>query len=216
LPHLLGPASAEGRYPMTEDRRYPLCWPDGWKRTIRRRRAAYKVNEETAKQQLMHSLSLLGAGGVILSSNIRLRNDGLPYSNQPRLDDPGVAVYFKRKGKEQVIACDTWDLIKDNYRAVWMAVEAMRSIERCGASELLDRAFTGFAALPPPPTALATDWRSELGLSFHPNPTREDVESAFRRLAKERHPDVVGGSAEAFRALVAAYQTALREIGEAR
>lgn len=193
------------------DRRFPLCWPDGWKRTLNRTRAKYKVSEEQAKRELLHSLYLLGASDVILSTNVRLRIDGLPLSNQRTPEDPGVAVYFQRGGKEQVIACDAWDLIGDNYRAIGLAVEALRAIERSGASELLDRAFTGFAALPPPSTALVVNWRSELGLIGFRNPSREVIEAAYRAMSKSRHPDT-GGSVESFRRLTEAREAAFREL----
>lgn len=195
-----------------EDRRFPLCWPEGWKRAPSRARAAYKVSEEQAKQELLHAIKLLGGTKVVLSTNIVLRQDGLPYSNQPRLFDPGVAVYFTRKGKEQAIACDRWDLIKDNYRAIFMVVEALRSMERCGASEMLDRAFTGFAALPAAgQTGLAISWRAELGFTSTETLTRDHVLARFKELALKRHPDR-GGTVEGFSALVVARDLALEYL----
>jgi hypothetical protein len=198
---------------MTEDRRYPLCWPEGWKRASSRSRAAYKVSEEQAKKELLHAVKLLGGTKIILSTNIVLRQDGLPYSNQPKLYDPGVAIYFTRKGKEQAIACDRWDLIKDNYRAIFMVVEALRSMERCGASEMLDRAFAGFTALPAAGESTKLNWRLELGLPERVVPTKEQIEDAYRALAKARHPDVPGGSHDAFVRLTQAKNMGLKECG---
>lgn len=195
------------RYPL----KYPLCWPEGWRRTPpgKRKRAPYKVGEEQAKRELIHSIYLLRATEVVLSTNIRLRQDGLPFSNQPRLDDPGVAIYFRRHGALQAIACDQWDLIGDNYRALGLAIEGLRAIERSGASELLERAFTGFAALP---AASAIPWKVILG--FHPDEhvTVQDVQRAYRELARLRHPDVPGGSVAAFVSLNGARDAALREL----
>jgi hypothetical protein len=195
---------------MSEDRRYPLHWPSGWTRTEpnRRQRSKYKVSEEAAKRDLIHSLKLLGASSVILSTNVRLRNDGLPYASQSRVEDPGVAVYFVRKGQDQVIACDKWDLIGDNFRGVGLAVESLRQLERCGASEILDRAFTGFAALPP--GGGSPNWRLELGIEVPWPLTADEVQAAFREVAKRAHPDK-GGSSEWFRRVVAARDAGLAE-----
>lgn len=196
---------------MIEDRRYPLHWPAGWTRTEphRRQRSRYKVSEEAAKRDLVHSLKLLGASSVILSTNLRLRNDGLPYASQSRVEDPGVAVYFTRKRQEQVIACDKWDLIGDNFRGVGLAVESLRQLERCGASEILDRAFTGFAALPE--TGSISNWRLELELTDIHHITTDDVMVAFKAMARRAHPDR-GGTDEWFRRIVQARDAALREV----
>jgi hypothetical protein len=69
----------------------------------------------------------------------------------------------------------------------------MRSIERHGGAALLERAFTGFTALPAP--TAARDWQIVLELSGLLQPKREDIEKAYRRLASKHHPDK-GGSAE--------------------
>lgn len=195
--------------------RYPLSWPAGWRRTPPHKRhvSRYKVTETRARDELLHSLKLLGARNVILSTNIELRIDGLPYANRRAPDDPGVAVYWTRNGQQEVIACDAWKTVKDNYRAVWAAVEALRQLERCGASEILNRAFTGFAALPATASA-PHHWRGVLGFSLDEHVEARDVELRYRELSKTRHPDVEGGSSEAFRELSIAKDDALKELGQ--
>lgn len=47
-----------------------------------------------------------------------------------------------------VIACDQFRDVRLNLAAIVMTIKAIRQIERCGTSSLLDRAFAGFAALP--------------------------------------------------------------------
>lgn len=50
---------------------------------------------------------------------------------------------------EYVLACDLFREVRLNMHAIGLTVEAMRQIERCGASSMLERAFRGFmAALP--------------------------------------------------------------------
>ena len=47
-----------------------------------------------------------------------------------------------------VIAADQFKEVRLNMAAIVMTIKAIRQIERCGASSLLERAFKGFSALP--------------------------------------------------------------------
>lgn len=91
--------------------RYPLYWPPGQPRQRNRQAAVFKVEFARSRDELLHSLKLLGGRGVIISTNIPLRLDGLPYAGVAEPADPGVAVYFDRwidqVLKPFVIACDT-------------------------------------------------------------------------------------------------------------
>lgn len=49
---------------------------------------------------------------------------------------------------EYVIACDQFKEVRLNLAAIVMTIKAIRQIERCGTSSLLERAFKGFSALP--------------------------------------------------------------------
>lgn len=49
---------------------------------------------------------------------------------------------------EYVIACDQFREVRLNMAAIVMTIKAIRQIERCGTSSLLERAFKGFSALP--------------------------------------------------------------------
>lgn len=198
---------------MTEDLRYPLHWPAGWPRTPLQDRqwwSRYKVTEETAKRELLDSLRMLGAQDVILSTNVRLRVDGLPYTGAKAPDDAGVAVYFTRNKRAQVIACDKYTKLGLNYRAIGLAIEGMRAIERAGVSELLERAFMGFAALPA--VTSPSSWRAEMGFAPDAKVGSVTVLERFRELVKIRHPDK-GGSEEGFMRLCGARDEAMREIG---
>ena len=89
----------------------------------------------------------MGGSGVILSTNIPLRNDGLPYANSREPNDPGVAVYFQHKKREMCFACDAFKTVRENAYSIGKTIEALRGIERWGASDMMERAFRGFAAL---------------------------------------------------------------------
>ena len=201
---------------MTEA--YPLQWPDGWPRTPAHRRedSKYRFRKTRwnssspfwtlaeARDALMRELDRIGAKHVVLSTNYEPRADGLPRSGQRRPDDTGVAVYFLLKGKQMVMACDRHARAEENLRSLALAIEAMRQLERHGGGVMMERAFSGFEALPPPD--VDRHWWEVLSV-----PERADLEqihTAYRKKAKEAHPDSPTGSTEAFQALQNAYSRA--------
>jgi len=131
------------------------------------------------------------ASFVVLSTNIPLRRDGIPYAGQAQPQDPGVSIYFVRNGKRLVIACDCWDRVEDNLHSINLSVGAMRGLERWGCSDILDRAFTGFAALPPPEQK--SNWWDVLGVD--PRDSLAFIETSYRNRARYAHPDA-GGSTD--------------------
>jgi hypothetical protein len=193
---------------------YPLYWPLHHKRTEphARRDARFVVDFSAARNDLSLELQRLGARDVVMSSNIPIRRDGLPMVPDREPDDPGIAVYFTRKGRPFVIACDHFRRVRWNIRAIGATLEALRSIERHGTTTMLEQAFSGFAALPP---AGPKPWREVLGISASlGGPIAVDVVRArYRELAAEAHPDRVGGSHERMAEINAAYEAAKLELG---
>lgn len=186
---------------LTHIQAYPLQWPVGWARTKIPRRSPYKLALERALQELTSELRLFRAKDFVVSSNVEPRLAGLP-PGPAAATDPGVAVYWEDvHGRPRVMACDAWDSVRGNVRAVAVTINALRQIERSGASQLLERAFTGFAALPA--DAGASSWREVLQLSDNGSPnggskrplTRAEIDAAYKRRALEVHPDR-GGSSE--------------------
>lgn len=58
--------------------------------------------------------------------------------------------WLRQKDKQSfdyVIACDQFKEVRLNMAAIVMTIKAIRQIERCGTSSLLERAFKGFSAL---------------------------------------------------------------------
>jgi hypothetical protein len=62
------------------------------------------------------------------------------------------AIRWINRASEQnfsyVIACDQFQQVRLNLAAIMLTLRAIRQIERCGTSSLLERAFKGFSALP--------------------------------------------------------------------
>jgi hypothetical protein len=160
-----------------------------------------------SRDQLVRELQLLPAQNVVISTNIALRQDGLPYSVQKRIDDPGVAVYFTFKKKPMVMACDRYETVAGNLRSLGLAVDAMRQLDRHGGGTMMERAFQGFAAIAPP--AWKKPWREVFGVK--PD-WRGDLTALYREKAKLRHPDS-GGSDVLMAELNVAYEEAKRERG---
>lgn len=187
---------------MTEA--FPLHWPEGWPRTDawRRKDAPFKVPPTQARNEMMSELQKLGALDIVVSTDQPINRDGSVSMARRTISDPGAAVYFKRKGLPLVLACDQYLMLHDNMRAIGKTAEAMRGIERWGASDLLDRAFTGFAALPAP-----EQWWQVLQIASTAD--RAEINAAYRRLARNAHPDHRGGSDTAMARLNAARDAAL-------
>lgn len=184
---------------------FPLAWPAGWARTALRKSARFDMSMATARDHLMNELRIMGARYPVLSTNVALRRDGLPYANQPEPSDPGVAVYFEWHGKQMTFACDRWDKVRDNVRAIGKTIEAIRGIERWGASDMMERAFSAFEALPPPGGGVSLSCWAVLDIPAG-SPV-SDIERAYRAKAKDAHP-YRGGTREQWDTLCAAYEQA--------
>lgn len=196
---------------------FPLAWPMGYPETPAGRRglSQFKVSSfERSRNEAKHQLELMYAERIVISTNLPLRNDGAPYATAriARDTSPGVAIYFTRKGKAYVFACDKFLRIEDNMRAIYYTVEALRTMQRMGASEMMERAFVGFAALPPA-GGEQKHWASvlELGLAVGYVKDPNEVKRAYRMLAVKHHPDN-GGDTETFARINRAYEEAQKEL----
>ncbi len=190
--------------------RYPLAWPQGRPRTPFRSSSKFKVNSfARVRDELLNELKLMRAKGVILSSNLKLRQDGLPLANQPQPADPGVAVYFTYKDRDVCFACDRWSKIEDNMQAIRHTIEALRGIARWGTGDMVDAAFSGFAQLPAARVA-HRPWNVVLGVV--PHASTMDVTEHYRQLARDNHPDR-GGDQEKAAEINGAWEEFKKERG---
>lgn len=194
----------------------PLSWPTGWPRCDSTDR--WPGGEHTVHRGTRAVLDELGRLGVwkdqvVISTNLRLRLDGLPYSSQRDPEDRGVAVYFRLDGDDRVLACDRWDSIGCNLWAIAKHIQALRGMERWGVGSI-EQAFRGYAALPSGEAA-AQSWGEVLGFDPGQTITAADVRARHRKLSLKYHPDTVGGDAEAMSRINQAKDAALAEIGRA-
>lgn len=199
---------------------YPLQWPPGRARTHtwHRERAKFDVTFARARDNIVAEIGRLAGRypdpQLVISTNVALRRDGLPLANQRQPDDPGVAVYFTYKKRQMSFACDRWEKVEHNMQAIAKTVEALRGIARWGTGDMLEAAFTGFTALPPPPAAgpaapRPRHWRDVFGSGVR---NRDDLQDVYRRLAGAYHPDR-GGDPAKMAEINAAREEALKELG---
>lgn len=188
---------------------YPLAWPHGWKTTAYPKRSRFKGSFAGIRTELVKEIKRIGGDYIVLSTNIPLRRDGLPYASQGEPKHTGVAVYFMRRGKQMVFACDKWNRVQDNMRAIQKTINAIRGIETWGASEMLERAYSAFEALPPPTNLVATCWDI---LGVKPGSSADEITRAYRKAAMRVHPDH-GGDVAAMAALNRARDDCVRFSG---
>lgn len=182
---------------------YPLQWPTGWDRTdpSKRERALFRVSLTEGIQDLLYELRLMLADNVVITSDLPTTSKGLPYSSG-RCDDPGIAVWCVINGSERVFACDRWTMPAANLRAIGKTVEALRGIENWGAADMVTRAFSGFAALPPggqemapnPASSPRRGWRDVLRINEYKTiayPNNAAGKLGLLDFARRRHRDEI-------------------------
>jgi len=139
------------------------------------------------------------------------------------LERGGATIVFDAAGVRYRVACTKWSCAEDNLRAAQRtSTYLLQAIEEYGAvstkeklQEQIRRFFLPFEALPDDTALLLlgdvqTQWWAALGI--RPEASREEITQAYRALARVHHPDV-GGDAEAFKRLRAAYEQALAARG---
>lgn len=182
---------------------FPLQWPLGFPRTKHQQPARFDTSFAGARDAIVDEIKRFGGRNVVISTDIPLRNDGLPYASYKIPKDCGVAVYFDFEKESVVFACDKWNRVEDNMQAIRKTIEAMRGLDRWGVSDMLKRAFTGFKALPEQPAG--RKWWEVLGVEKDASP--ESIKTAYRVLLHHTHPDK-GGTAERFLEVQKAYREA--------
>jgi hypothetical protein len=193
---------------------YPLSWPFGWPRAESRRHSEF--GEHTVAEcvdEIYRQLHILRATDIVISTNLKLRLDGLPASGQRQPADSGTAVYFDLRGRwngknydadHHVLACDKWARVEDNLWAIAKHIDALRGQQRWGVGNV-QQAFAGYQALPAP---AAGAWWTVLGVDR--TAPQDAIRAAYLGKVKVTHPDA-GGSAEEFTRVRFAYEQALKE-----
>lgn len=198
---------------------FPLSWPVGWARTTERKRAHFgtvgdggyglkRMTAAVATKRLLAELHRLGADAIMMSTNMRTRQDGFPVATAAEPTDPGVAVYFRLKGEPRVLACDRWDKVADNVAALAKHIDSIRGQVRWGVGSL-EQAFRGYKALPE--MGASKPWYEVLAVSMDaPWPI---IEKRRTKLLRDHHPDL-GGAHDSAAEINAAFDEARRFVAD--
>jgi hypothetical protein len=170
----------------------------------------FKMPFNDTLDHLEYELRALKATDVLIEAGFSLaqiRNDGWPRGGQEP-NHAGVVLYFKRGADTLRFACGTYRTWRQNLHAVMLTLEALRAIDRYGATSGHEQ-YTGFKQLPPGTEsvwsvdsaatwlAARTPWVKDGAAIIDDYDT---YRRAYRESAASLHPDR-GGSTELFQAL---------------
>lgn len=189
---------------------FPLAWPVGWQRSRLQISSRFETNTTKALSLLNGEVHRLGGRSLVISTNVPLKADGTMRADREPVD-PGVAVYFQRNDKPVVFACDKFDVVRDNLLAIAKTIEAMRGIERWGASEMMERAFSGFKGLPETASEGEDCWKV---LNLPPMSPQHLVTLVHRDMVRKLH--ATNASSEDFARVNVARDDALRALEAAQ
>lgn len=164
-------------------------------------REIYHLVDTYAQQKSAELLVAIPAGAF--------RIDGRPYANA-KAEHPGVIFSIDSRHGHLSYPCDTFTRWEDNLRAIALALEALRKVDRYGVTKRGEQ-YRGFLAIEataaPAGFATASAARDWLAASW----PGETLRSSLRRAQREAHPDS-GGDASVFQR-VALAESKLRAAG---
>lgn len=175
----------------------PLDWSGpstpGGGRVVARFKATYPATLEL----LFREVAQLGGKHLVIQADLRerdIRTDGLPRANARYGEHPGVVITFDSAFGPLRYASDTFTDWQDNLRAVALALEALRAVDRYGVSKRGEQ-YTGWKALPAggqvtfPSADAALRWMAE---QDDADALPEYAGTIYRNLARRFHPDAGG------------------------
>lgn len=189
---------------------YPLAWPPGRARTPadRREKGRYSLR---LFSQAMATIEAEVTRWQRVKRNARIVDWQLSSWHVGRAQahaDPGAALWFTLAGKDvtgdtalMVLACDRFEELPQNVRALSLTMERLRLVDEIGAYSLV-AAVEGARALPPPERPF--DWRKVLDIETR---SLAAAEAVYRALARE-----AGEGSDKLRDLNLAIDAARREL----
>ena len=172
-------------------------------------RSPFGANWGGTLELLEREIKALGGRNVVLALNVSerdIRNDGGVRADA-RIRDHAVIIEFKRGPDLLSFPCDRFRFWQDNVRAIALALEALRKVDRYGVRT--GRQYEGFKALPGAGASSATMHVSEAA-EIIADLSGEAIEGAdlltdrwrardaVRSAASRTHPDRFIGDPQAF------------------
>lgn len=190
----------------------PAMWPGVRTLSHQRKRSPFKSNWGSTLQLLEREIDMLNGKDVRLALSVRpdqIRIDGGVYASA-RIQDPATILSFRASADRLSFPCDRFAWWEDNVRAIALALEALRAVDRYGVQQ--GRQYQGFKALPSSTSvpdgvtqilsgigslAAAIDVLTRYGPQIRPFDL-EHTRLMLRTARAKAHPDVHGGTAQAF------------------
>lgn len=208
----------------------PLAWDQA--RTppaARKSRWTFRAGWQDTLDLLDRELTHLAASNVIIEADFRegdLRQDGMPRAAAKEPTFPGVRISFDSRHGRLVYGTDAYELWQHNVRAIALSLEALRAVDRYGATRSAQQ-YAGWKAIDAGPTsASASQMTREEAARFiaaavdpvgagRPEVVAgilsgQTLKESYRLAARKLHPDA-GGSPNGFQQL----QQALHVLGSA-
>lgn len=135
---------------MIDVRFVPLKeWPG--KPTVGRINGRFRVSYAKTLDLLEEELKKLRAKNILIQAWFtmqQLRNDGWPYANAVP-SGPGVVLSFDTSKGSLSFPCDTYLTYDDNLRAIGLALQALRAVDRYGVTKQGEQ-YRGWKRIAPP------------------------------------------------------------------
>ena len=183
-------------------------WPG--KMTSGRKSSPFRASYSDTLRLLETELRQLRATNIVIQAAVsesEIKRDGMLYERaRPR--HPGVVLAFDSKHGPLSYPCDTYNDWQANVRAIAMALEALRAVDRYGVTKRAEQ-YQGWARLPGPAPAAPMSPGEAVSVLIkaaqwpEPRISRGTLADVYRKAAAATHPDT-GGDPEAFKEVQAA------------
>lgn len=171
--------------------------------TTRRQSSPFSASLASTLEVLDREIRALGGTDVRLQIAIApeaFRLDGYPRSTA-KPEHPGVILTLQSKHGALSYPCDTYTTWQDNLRAIALALEALRKVDRYGVTKRGEQ-YRGFLALEATPARPFHDAATAIAWLIDLTDARDTVETGpdwmqrlVRRAQRITHPDLGGDPA---------------------
>lgn len=172
-------------------------WPTELTPKAARRATPFYSSYDESVDLMIRELGYLDATDVVLEIATRdVRRDGTGPLSNARADHPGVILSFGSKYGPLRYWTDEFTHWWANYRAIALALEALRKVDRYGVSNRGEQ-YTGWAALPS--AGESTDVAATViadAAHVTLDEVRADPKAAVRQAQVRTHPDRGGDPAQ--------------------
>jgi hypothetical protein len=184
-----------------------VIWPGEKTPDSQRKRNPFgKATYEDTLTVLGRELGALDAKRPVIQLYLpesKIRIDGLPYSGASP-SEPGVILAFDSKWGPLSYPCDTFNHWRTNLRAIALAMESLRRVDRYGVSRR-GQQYTGWKALPGSTQQTVTPGEAAATIAMWSEVEVADIlaapdsaRSAIRVAIRATHPDRNDGAREAY------------------